>query len=295
MVFGGVIYMISRNASSKGALQVTATPKSKVYLDGKMIGETPLCKCEYPNILPTGTYTIKIVPEGTMQDSFEQKITIEKSVVTVVDRIFAGPMVSDGSIISLKELPNDKDIELFVSSFPDKANVLLDRNLVGQTPLLLKNITSSDHEVTMEKGGYKEKTVHIHTVQGYKLTTIGYLAVDPSSLTNNPVASSSATTIPPISPSLSVSPSPLVSEKVSSSPSPKASITMTPAPGTVTILDTPTGYLNVHTDASISSQNVGKAKPGENYKILDEKNSMYQIKLSDGTLGWITNQYAKKN
>src|SRR5436190_19911206 len=57
--------------AEKGALQVTASPDSAVYLNGKYIGQTPLCKCPNPNstgkassqdLLQAGEYSIKLVP-----------------------------------------------------------------------------------------------------------------------------------------------------------------------------------------------------------------------------------------
>lgn len=292
MTFGIFLFLFSKNFSSTGALQVTANTKSKVYVDGKLLGETPLCKCEYPNTLPTGNYTIRIVADSGTVDPFEQKITVEKSVLTVVDRTFSGATTSEGSIISLKSLHGDRAIEVFINSFPDKAQVLLDKNVSGQTPLLLKNLTASDHDLTIEKNGYKVKTIHIHAVSGYRLLTTAFLAIDPNAVSASSEASPSAFAIPSISisppalPTTTPSVTPKVTEKLSPS--------VTPAPGTILILDTPTGYLNVRENAGTGSKIVGKINPGDTFTPLDEQNGWYEIKLSDGTVGWISGAYAKK-
>src|SRR5260370_14045897 len=98
MAFGAFVLFMTRSAGAKGALQITSNPKAKVYLNGIYVGDTPYCKCEYPDILPVGEYTVRLEPkEGDTKNVFEQKITIEKSVLSVVDRNFCGESGSDWS------------------------------------------------------------------------------------------------------------------------------------------------------------------------------------------------------
>lgn len=284
------LFLASKGMSNKGALQVTTIPrKSKVYLNGQYYGETPLCRCEFPNTLPVGDYTIRVVPPDGSTDSFEQKISIEKSVLTVVDRTFAGTTTSDGSIISLKHLNDLSATEVFINSFPDKTQVLLDKNVAGQTPLLLKNITASDHELTLTRSGYKDKTVHIHTVAGYQLLATVFLAIDPSVMEGSSEASPSALIVPSISPSLTPSPS----ETPSLAPTRRVSLSPTGVPGTILILDTPTGFLHVR-DNPQGEKIVGEVHPGDVFTPLDQQNSWFEIKLTDGTIGWVSGAYVKQ-
>ena len=136
--------------------------------------------------------------------------------------------------------------------------------MVGQSPVLLKNITESDHEIKVVRQGYKDKMVRIRTVLGYKLEAVVYLGID------SQVATSSATLI--------------------SSPS------ATPSTGkeTVTILNTPTGFLRVRENPSVGSTEVGRVNPDEVFDLLDEQTGWYKIKLKSGVEGWISAQYAKK-
>ena len=39
---------------------------------------------------------------------------------------------------------------------------------------------------------------------------------------------------------------------------------------------------------------IARVTPGEIYQYVDEQDGWLQIKLKDGQLGWISNQYAKK-
>src|SRR5581483_9264561 len=71
--------------NGKGALQVTSSPVSNVYLNGKFIGTTPICKCNLPDMFPVGDYTIKMIPQDTSLTPYEDRISIVKSVLTVVD------------------------------------------------------------------------------------------------------------------------------------------------------------------------------------------------------------------
>lgn len=259
------IFLIRGN--DKGALQVTASPKSKVYLNGKFIGETPLCKCEQDDMLKVGEYNIKLVPTTSGFSEFQEKITLTKSVLTVVDHKFGKGATSEGSIITLQPLKESNTRSLLVLSIPDKSEVLLDNTSVGFTPVLIKDITESDHELTIRKSGYAEKKVKIRTPTGYQLLAKVYLGVDEEEIVLSP------TPTPPIA---------------------SSSATPTPHIRKVTILQTPVGFLRVRAESTTASSEIGRVTPGQEFELLDEITGWYKIKLSDGKEGWISNQYAKK-
>lgn len=249
-----------------GALQVTSVPKSNVFLNNTLIGQTPLCKCSGNQLLPTGTYTIRVVPLSGSDQPFEQKITITKAVLTVVDRTFGQGATSEGSIITLTPLTSGTVTagQLRVTSFPSGASITFDGNSSGQTPLTVPSVVASDHDLLLTKPGYSDKTIRIHTVNGYLLSVIAFLAVDPQALS----ASSSATSI--------------------------ASSSALPTVAKVVVLDTPTGYLNVRKDPTLGGALVTTVKPGETYEFITEQNGWTEIKLTDGTDGWVSSDYVKK-
>jgi hypothetical protein len=260
-----IIFIIVTKNTSKGALQVTSGPISKVYLDNKLVGQTPLCKCEVNDMIAAGIHSVRLVPlEGNLEP-FEEKITITPSVLTVVDRTFGPGASSQGSVISLMPISDKKDAQLVVVSFPSKSQIFLDSNPAGMSPLLLKNLTVSDHEILLTKDGYKDKTLKIRTVLGYKLEALVFLGVN--------LTAATASALPSSSPS--ASPTPIASVKV-------------------LILNTPTGFLRVRADSSLGSAEVGRVNPGEIYDFLSETTGWYQIQLKDKTKGWISSQYAKK-
>lgn len=261
LIFILIVYLLGKRPE-KGALQITSTPKSKVYINDKLIGQTPLCVCEGNKMLGVGDYTIRLVPISGDFEPFQRRITITSKVLTVVDRTFSQTALSQASIISLTEIADKKDAQISVISFPDKAQVYLDSNLVGQTPTLLKNVTESDHEIKVTRDGYKDKVIRIRTVLGYRLDALIYLGIDPN------IATASATLIS----------------------SPSATISKL----TVLILDTPTGFLRVREKPSLAGAEVAQVKPSETYDLVSEQTGWYEIKLKDGKTGWISSQYAKK-
>lgn len=254
------IQFINNMRTVKGALQVTSSPTSKVYLDNKYLGQTPLCKCDAGDMIKTGEYTIRLVPLDSSLQEFQQKITISESVLTVVDRKFAKDSLSEGYVISLMPLSDKKKISLSVVSFPEGADLLLDNNAIGTTPMRYDNATESDHELKVRKNGYKEKTIRIRTPAGYKLIVNVYLSTD-------------------ITP-----PSPVPSQI--SAPS--------DTQATADILNTPTGFLRVRDSASTAGNEIARVNPGEKYPLIDEQQDWSEIKLNDGRLGWVSSQYVQK-
>jgi len=267
ILFFGLFQYFLKSHSQKGALQVTSAPESKVYLNNKYLGQTPLCRCEAKDMQQPGDYTIRLIPNDKNLSEFQEKITISEGVLTVVDRKFGSDSDSSGSVISLTPLTDKKATELLVVSIPSKSKILLDNNLIGSTPFLFKNPTESDHVLQVEKEGYKEKTVRIRTPLGYKLTVTIYLST--SDLDQKTLKTTSA--------------------------SPSAAITPTSTPlGKVTILDTPTGFLRVRERASIGSAEIGRIVASDTFELVDEQTGWFEIKLKDGRLGWISSQYARK-
>lgn len=160
IVFLIFVFILSKTESGEGALQVTAIPQSTVYLNGKPLGKTPLCKCEGKDRIKAGEYTIKLIPiSGQNIFPYEEHITVTKGILTVVDRTFGAGSLSTGSVITLVPIHDKKAVQLFISSFPSEASVAIDGNDSGKTPLLVRTLTDSDHDLVVSKSGYKDKTI----------------------------------------------------------------------------------------------------------------------------------------
>lgn len=264
VVFLGALYLLDKNVK-KGALQVTATPKSKVYLNNKLIGQTPLCACEGKDMLEPGEYTIRLVPLQQDLTPYEEKITIAPLVLSVMDRTFGKGGFSQGKTITLTKIEDNNKVELSIVSFPDDVQVFIDQSFLGKTPISSKDITASDHELKFVKDGYIEKIIRIRTVAGYKLSVIASLGVLAD-----------------------------LKQKATEEASLQATSSAVTLVSTIVILNTPTGFLRVRTDPSINASESARVKPGEKFELLDEKDGFFEIKLLDGTTGWISDLYAKK-
>lgn len=262
-IFSIFSYFLSQSQNGKGALQITSLPLSNVYLNGKLIGKTPLCKCEGADLLPSGEYTVRLVPlAGDNLSPFEEQVSISKAVLTVVDRTFGIGEGSSGFVINLTPLTDKKAVQLFVSSFPTGASVSVDNTPQGTTPVLLKTLTASDHDLTISKSGYKEKVVHIHTGEGYQLNATVTLSILPLDAT----ASAALQSVP-----LTVAPK----QKV-------------------IILQTPTGFLRVRSGPSVGASESAQVKPGDSFEYVDEQTGWYEIKLTNGATGWVSADYSEK-
>ncbi|MEK7534176.1 MAG: PEGA domain-containing protein [Patescibacteria group bacterium] len=274
IVFVTVTYFLNKN-SGKGALQVTSVPQSNVYLNGKLIGKTPLCigteGCKTQDMLSIGEYSIKLDPLEGDYTPYDAKISINKSTLTVVDRTFLIGASSSGSVITLTPISDKKDAQLLVISLPTYGNVFLDSNQVGITPLLLKNLTESDHDLHITKDGYSDKLIKIRTALGYKLTSLVFLGVNPNFAS--------------ISGELQIK---------TQNTTEKATKSATASSPKIVILNTPTGFLRVREEGSISSLEIARVFPGEVYTFIDEKDGWFKIKTKNDKIGWVSAQYAKK-
>lgn len=246
-----------------GALQVTSNVTAKVLLNGKLIGNTPLCKCAENERIEEGTYTLQLVPQDSSA-TYTTKLRIGKSVQTVVDRTFLPGSYSSTYTLYLEKVFSS-DAQLYVSSIPSQALVTIDGTDSGTTPLLLKNLSNSPHEVEIQKGGYGKKTIRIKTAPGYKLVIEAVLGTLPSSDEILPGSEAPVTPTP------------------------------TTSPERVVISQTPTGFLRVRQEASIASAEIGRVNPGDSLLLLGEQDGWYKIQLKDGkTEGYISIDFATK-
>lgn len=250
----------------RGALQITTSVKAEAFLSGKSVGQTPVCLCDNKTI-PAGDYDLKIIPKESTLAPFTAKITVNPGVLTAVDRTFLPGALSSTYILTL-EKTNEPDPSVFISSIPSVALVTLDSQSQGVTPLEMKTISASEHEVEIERIGFAKKTVRIRAVAYYKLVVNVILGTEVTG-----------------------------SEIGETTPSPALTQTISPAPiqPQVKILDTPTGFLRVRATPSVGAAEVGRVNPGESYTFVDENDSWFEIQLTNGTRGWVSKTYATKS
>ena len=93
------------------------------------------------------------------------------------------------------------------------------------------------------------------------------------------------------------------SEDISALPADSSSLASSISPDTATnlppstylqITTTPTGWLNVRSNSSLTGEVLTKVNPGEKYEYISVQDDWYEIILTDGRHGWISSQYAAK-
>ncbi|HVT01470.1 MAG TPA: PEGA domain-containing protein [Patescibacteria group bacterium] len=273
-ILAGIFILVKVAASTlapkgKGGLQVTSNVKASVILDNKPIGETPVCLCEASQTIPQGKKTLEIIPDDKSLTPFSTKIDINPGVLTAVERTFLPGALASSYALTLQK-NNSQDAEVFIASIPDASLVSIDGDSKGVTPYTDTTLPASEHEVEITKPGFAKKTIRVRTVKSYRLILNVTLGTD-----------SGIDETDQITPTI-------VPTKADTSP--------TPLPqNTITIKDTPTGFLRVRATASVNGEEIGRVNPGEVYEYTDENTSWYQIKLKNGESGWISKTYATKN
>ena len=293
VIIGIVITVVRSRAPKQGELKVESQPSASVFLDDKHIGRTPIGKTSYK--IDSGEYTLKITPDtGTVTlANFQEKIKITPNTLTYVDvTLSESELTTSSYVLGLEKMTGNK-AEISVVSTPDGANILLDDEPKGVSPMIISDLTPGDHTLSIISRGFTQRTIKIKLNAGYRLIAGVRLALAPggSSVATDVTATPSATTTP-------AKPTPKGSPSVTPTGSPKVTSTKAivadPAKPYALIKDTPTGFLRVRGDAATTSAELARVKPGEKYTIIEEKSDWFKIQLEATKSGWISSQYAQK-
>jgi hypothetical protein len=259
------------NPPAQGGLQVVSNIKASVYLNDVNLGQTPICKCDQNNTVPSGEHTVKIVPADSQYTPFVAKIKVEPGLLTVVDRTFLPGALASAYILTLEKIKT-KEAQLFVGSLPDSAVVTVDSVPRGATPYTLDSISESEHEIEVEKEGFAKKTMKVNTLPEHRLTVFVYMGTDNEEITAD---------LQKVSPTPALSITPTGAEKQ--------------AANEVTIDETPVGFLRVRSTPSTAGTEVGRVNPGETFEYSQTQNGWYKITLSDGEEGWVSGEYVSED
>lgn len=144
-----------------------------------------------------------------------------------------------------------------VISTPTQSDVEVDGKGYGQTPLLIKDLASGEHTFLISHNNFLKRSIRAVLAVGYNLNLVVDLAISETDFTK-------ITTVP-IQTSMRV-----------------------------VVKDTPTGFLRVRAQPSVSSSEVGRINPGDILTLLEEVGSWDKIKLSSGKEGFISASYVEK-
>ncbi len=143
-----------------------------------------------------------------------------------------------------------------VISNPSEGEVEIDGKSYGKTPTSI-NLSVGDHTINVSHQNYLKRSIRANLPANLNLTVSVDLALSEPDLTT-------------------------VSAPV---------ITQTQQ---VKVLQTPTGFLRVRDQSSLSGKEIGRVNTGDKLVLLEETNGWDRIKLPDGTEGFVSSSYVQK-
>ena len=292
-----VIKFFILDASKPGILRVLSTPTATIFLNGNTLGRT-----SYDAEQKEGEYQLKLIPENVATEtaSWTDKIKIFKGVATVV-RVDLGKSSLDTSsqifyvIKSTNKNLKDNEGEIDVEVEPAGSTIQIDRDEKGIAPALIGPIAKGEHELTISSPGFFPRTEKINIETGYTTVAKIKLAInqdyknmdilkkefDDKNASAEALASKEAILSTPSATTNSTAISPTTAPKVAGKTY-------------IIILDTPTGFLRVRTEPSVSASEAAQVKPNDRFEMVEEKSGWYKIMYVLNKFGWVYSQYAKK-
>lgn len=274
LVIVGQIVLIQ--LKKEGTLEVNSSPEASVFFDNNMIGKSPLSKSK----IKSGEYMVKLVPENvsTTTASWSGKVTINTGKITSIDRELGADENSSSGVVVMIEKIKDaakNTGQIFVESDPNGAIVYLDSEEKGISPLTLDDISLGDHEIAVFTPGFFRRSQKVTLEKtGDRIVASFKLAVDP---TYKKVEADTS------------------GDNESTPSATKSKDTKTEVkPGNVVIKDTPTGWLRVRKDASLTGEELAKVNSGDSFKKLESKTGWVKIEYEAGKTGWVSAQYVQE-
>jgi uncharacterized protein YgiM (DUF1202 family) len=285
----------------KAGISVTATPNAGVFINDNHIGSTPY----YNEKMKPGEYVLKIVPESGIGLPWESKVTLLPGIMTVISRqLGQTEEQSSGYYLTLEPGGKKDAATIEVVTEPDKAVITVDGESKGFSPISLDNLTAGEHVVLITAPGYIERSINANLRSGHTLKA----SIDLSRSDLPADSSSNADTeeeevsedevldvLPDVSPSPTTRSRPTATPKASLPANAQTKPLTDLKPPYITVLDTPTGFLNVREEPSTSGNNIiAKIKPKESYVYIERNQSGWvKIEISPGEEGWVSSKYVK--
>lgn len=263
LVFLSVIALVVRFSSKpleqflglkqRAGMRVESNTKAKVLLDKKDMGEVPFQNEE----LSEGEYLLEVVPQNQATDSakasWQGYVRLNGGTLTVVNRELAQTSAeSSGEVITL-----EKGKGATVVSTPSSAEVFIDGQSRGRTPVSIEDLSSGEHQFLLSKDNFLKRSIRATLVEGYSLNLSVDLAISEADLS-----------------------------KISTPP--------TPTSQEVIVKQTPTGFLRIRSGPSTNSQEVARVSPGDRLILLEELSSWSRVKTSSGVDGYVSSVYIEK-
>ncbi|KKQ67006.1 MAG: PEGA domain protein [Candidatus Daviesbacteria bacterium GW2011_GWA2_38_24] len=204
--------------------------------------------------LKTGEHMVELKAD---KYTWQGYVRTNPGTLTIVNReLSENTTQSTGEVISL-EKGNGKGNGLLILSNPSEADVEIDGKIVGKTPLSVDDPSPGEHQFMVSKNGFLKRSIRSVLTDGFKLVMsvdLSLSELDLTKLQTSPIESTQYVLIKP----------------------------------------TPTGFLRVRSEPSISGNEIGRVLPGEKLVLLEDLNTWKKIKLTDGREGYVSSQYVEK-
>lgn len=165
-------------------------------------------------------------------------------------------LAKDQASSSGEILTLDRGRGVTIISNPPAAEVEIDGNVYGKTPISI-NLSSGEHIMLVSHPNYLKRSIKAILPENFNLTVSVDLSLSEADLTT-------------------------VSAPV---------ITQT---AEVIVKQTPTGFLRVRDQGSLSGKEIGKVNVGDKLILLEELGGWDRVRLSDGTEGFVSSAYIEK-
>src|SRR3989344_119411 len=269
-------FFIFDSPSATGRIKILSSPTTGVFINDVGVGKTP-----YEDRLKPGEYTIRLIPEGEETESvaWEGKVSIHAHTLTYVSReMGTSAITSAGEILTVVKMdrkPNGETGEVELVTDPPGAIVFLNNEEKGVAPLILQDVPVGEHELAVYLPGFFRRTKKIKIdKKGFRVQVSVKMALDKTHKTLEEEL-----------------------KKAAIEATKEAELTKKEEVNTetLTILDTPTGFLNVRAEPSLSGKIVAEVKPGEEYTYSEEDSGWYKILLEGEENGWVHGDYVTLN
>lgn len=233
-------------SSQNSGVRIESKPEAVVYIDGVQVGKTPH---QQENFLP-GKRLVELRGDG---GDWQGYVNLHNGTISVVNReLSSSPQLSSGEVITL-----EKGQGATVISQPQGAQVELDGEKVGVTPLQIEQLTDGEHRFVLSKTNYLSRSIRAVITKGFRLNLNVDLSITEADLTK-----------------LSAPPIQVISY--------------------VVVKATPTGFLRVRSAPSVSSSEVGRVTPGQKLVLLEEQSSWVKVRLENQQTGYVSSSYVEK-
>jgi len=268
--------------AKKAGIQITSHPDANVIVNGKSVGKTPY----YVENSKPGATTIQMTAIDSGQ-TWETQINLLGGTLTTIHREFGEtPDKSHSYSLSFEKLSNTKDTSVNIISVPATATISMDGKPQGFTPLSI-DTNAGPHVFTFTSTGFQDKVVNAAAQEGYRLNINLTMATMDPVPTPTPTATPSATPTPTKA---------TTNTKTIVTPLPKQASTSAAVATKpyVEILNTPTGWLKVRSEASVNAEELAKVNPGDTFPYKEASASgWFKIEYLTGKTGFVSSQYAK--